>query len=222
MTTKIGRPRGRPRRFDAAEAVSTAQRLFHVRGYDAVSIAAVTDTLGINPPSFYAAYGSKAAFYEQVLAQYSRESGVPLDTLLRADRPVADCLAAVLLDAAQRYAADPEARGCMVLEGVGCDDPDARCAAAKLQQAAEAAIHQFVSQRHPAHADRVTDLVSTTMAGLSARARQGVSAERLTAVAMLAAEAIAQALVEPAKGNVSARDQGRSGARAGARVKAAK
>ncbi|XXS86722.1 TetR/AcrR family transcriptional regulator [Sorangium sp. So ce590] len=202
--------------------MSTAQRLFHVQGYDAVSIAAVTGALGINPPSFYAAYGSKAAFYGQVLAQYSREHGVPLDTLLREDRPVADSLQAVLMDAAQRYAADPDARGCMVLEGLGCDDPEARCAAAAYQRAAEEAIHQYVSQRHPAQADCVTDLVSTTMAGLSARARQGVGAERLAAVATLAGEAVAHALEAPAKGTASARGQGQSRPRSGAIARAGK
>jgi len=199
MTTKSGRPRGRPRGFDADAALATGKRLFHGQGYDAVGIAAVTGALGINPPSFYAAFGSKAAFYAQVLDKYSREAGVPLDELLADGQPVAVALTAVLLDAARRYTADPEARGCMVLEGLGCDDPDARCAAAAHYQAAEDAIRHFVAQRHPEQAERVTDLVATTMAGLSAMARQGVSAGRLVAVAELAGEAIAQALPLPTR-----------------------
>lgn len=194
MTTKTGRPRGRPRGFDAAAAVATGKQLFRAQGYDAVGVAAVTSALGINPPSFYAAFGSKVGFYEQVLAQYSSEDCVPLDALLDPGLPVAQALTAVLLDAARRYAADPQARGCMVLEGLGCDDPDARRAAAALHQTAEEAIRRFIAQRHPAQADRVTDLVSTTMAGLSARARQGVGVGRLSEVAELAGEAIAQAL----------------------------
>lgn len=194
MTTKTGRPRGRPRSFDAGAALATGKRLFHAQGYDAVGIAAVTGALGINPPSFYAAFGSKAGFYAQVLARYTGEAGVPLDTLLDAGQPVAQALTAVLLDAARRYTADPEAKGCMVLEGLGCDDPDARRAAAAHHQAAEEAIRRFVAQRHPEQAQRVTDLVATTMAGLSAMARQGVSAERLAAVATLAGQAIAQTL----------------------------
>ena len=198
MTTKTGRPRGRPRGFAATAAVATGKQLFRAQGYDAVGIAAVTSALGINPPSFYAAFGSKVGFYAQVLAQYSSKDGVPLDTLLDPGLPVAQALTAVLQDAARRYAADPQARGCMVLEGLGCDDPDARRAAVALHQAAEEAIRRFVAERHPAQADRVTDLVSTTMAGLSARARQGVSAERLGQVAELAGQAIAQALAAPA------------------------
>ncbi|TDK28817.1 TetR/AcrR family transcriptional regulator, partial [Rhizobium deserti] len=59
-TTKNIRPRGRPRRFDPDQGIAVAQRLFHARGYDAVSVADLTDALGINPPSLYSAYGSKA------------------------------------------------------------------------------------------------------------------------------------------------------------------
>ena len=46
--------------------MATAQQLFHERGYDAVSVADVTDALGINPPSFYAAFGSKDALVQEV------------------------------------------------------------------------------------------------------------------------------------------------------------
>ncbi|RYH08486.1 MAG: TetR family transcriptional regulator, partial [Alphaproteobacteria bacterium] len=48
MTTNSSRLRGRPRGFDPEQAVATAQRLFHARGYDAVSIADLTAALGIN------------------------------------------------------------------------------------------------------------------------------------------------------------------------------
>ena len=57
--TKNIRSRGRPRRFDPDQAVATAKQLFHARGFDAVGVAEITSVLGINPPSFYAAFGSK-------------------------------------------------------------------------------------------------------------------------------------------------------------------
>ncbi len=59
MTTKHSRTPGRPRQFDPEQAIETAQHLFHSRGYDAVSVADLTKAFGINPPSFYAAFGSK-------------------------------------------------------------------------------------------------------------------------------------------------------------------
>ncbi|MGH7104041.1 MAG: TetR/AcrR family transcriptional regulator [Acetobacteraceae bacterium] len=194
MTTDRSRPRGRPRRFDPDQAVATAQRLFHARGYDAVSVADVTEALGINPPSFYAAFGNKAGLYARILGRYADTDAIPLADLLRPERPVAECLAAVLEEAARRYAADPAAAGCLVLEGVRCNDPEAREAARAFHAAAEDVIRRYIAARHPEEAERLTDFVSTTMAGLSAKSRNGHGLDRLLATARLAGLAVAQAL----------------------------
>lgn len=190
--TKICRPRGRPRKFDPEQAVGVAQRLFHAHGYDAVSIADLTEALGINPPSFYAAFGSKAGLYDRILVRYAGAGAIPLADLLKPDRPVADCLAAVLEEAARRYAADPNAAGCLVVEGARCADPDARTAAATFLSAAEAMMHSYIAARRPEEADRLTDYMSTFMAGLSASARRGHDLERLLVTARLAGAAIAK------------------------------
>lgn len=192
--TKLPRPRGRPRQFDAEAAVATAQRLFHARGYDAVSVADVTDALGIKPPSFYAAFGSKAGLYERVLERYNGADAIPLGELLDPGRPVAESLAAVLENAARRYAADPGAAGCLVLEGTRCIDLEARAAARALHAAAEEMIRAHVAVRHPEEADRITDFVGATMAGMSAKARNGHGLDRLLATARLASLAICRAL----------------------------
>jgi TetR/AcrR family transcriptional repressor for divergent bdcA len=194
MPTDKVRGRGRPRRFDPEEAVAAAQALFHARGYDAVSVADITDALGINPPSLYSAFGSKAGLYARVLERYNGRNAVPLASLLRADRPVAECLGAVLEEAARYYAADPEAAGCLVLEGVRCNDRDAREAARAFNITAEGVIRAFVASRYPEEADRLTDFVATTMSGLSAKARNGHGLDRLLATARLAGLALAQAI----------------------------
>lgn len=194
MTTNKSRPRGRPRRFDPDAAVATAQRLFHARGYDAVSVADVTDALGINPPSFYAAFGSKAGLYRRVLDHWTDTAAIPLADILRPDVAVADALAAMLEEAARRYAADPAAGGCLVLEGTRCHDDGAREAARAFNADAEAFIRAYVAARHPDAADAVTDFVSTTMAGLSAKARSGHDLPRLLATARLARHALGEIL----------------------------
>lgn len=194
MDTKKPRARGRPRRFDLEEAVATAQHLFHARGYDGVSVTDVMEAVGINPPSFYAAFGSKAALYHRVLDRWAGTGAIPLTDILRPDRPVADALSALLEAAASRYAADPAATGCLVLEGTRCNDPDARQAALSFNSAGEAAIREYIAARHPEDAQRLADFVSTTMSGLSAKARNGHSLEQLLASARLASLALGQAL----------------------------
>ncbi|WES66512.1 TetR/AcrR family transcriptional regulator [Superficieibacter sp. HKU1] len=192
MTKKLGRTPGRPRRFDPEEAIATAQQLFHSRGYDAVSIADLTDAFGIKPPSFYAAFGSKMGLYTRVLDRYACTGAIPLQTLLRADRPVAECLARVLEEAATLYAANPDAAGCLVLEGTHCDDPSAREAACGFHSAAETLIRRYIAERHPEDAERLTDFVGTVMAGLSAKSRAGYNSQRLQAIARLAGQALAK------------------------------
>ncbi len=171
-----------------------AQDLFHGRGYDAVNVADVTDALGINTPSFYAAFGSKAGLYERVLERWATTGAIPLKEILRSDRPVAASLGELLEEAARRYADNAGAAGCMVLEGVRCHDEAAREAARAYAVPAEGVILAYIAERHPDDAERVTDYVTTTMSGLSARARDGHGLEQLLATARLAGLALAQAL----------------------------
>lgn len=192
-TNKIS-TRGRPRRFDPDEAVATAQRLFHENGYDAVSVADLTKALGINPPSFYAAFGSKAGLYARILDRYAVTGAIPLTEILALDRPLAESLAELLLEAARCYAADATATGCMVLEGTRCNDREARDAALGFHIAAQDVIRRAIAERYPQEADRIADFVCTTMAGLSASARHGQGLERLLATARLAGLALAHAL----------------------------
>lgn len=193
-TTNKTAGRGRPRRFDPEQAVATAQQLFRAYGFDGVSVADVTGALGINPPSFYAAFGSKVGLYHRVLDHWAHTEAIPLDDILRPDRPVAEALAAVLEEAACRYAQDPSAAGCLVLEGVRCNDVEAREAALAFNLAAEKVIADYIAARHPEEAARVADFVSTTMSGLSAKARNGHGLDQLLASARLAAMAVEQAL----------------------------
>jgi TetR/AcrR family transcriptional repressor for divergent bdcA len=194
MPTNMISPRGRPRKFNPDEAVATAQRLFHERGYDAVSVADLTKALGINPPSFYAAFGSKAGLYEKILDRYALAGAIPLVQILGADRPLAESLAAVLMVAARYYAADATATGCIVLEGTRSNDPQARDAALGFHIAAQDVIRNAIAERYPEEADRLTDFVCTTMAGLSASARHGQGLDRLLATAQLAGKALVDVL----------------------------
>lgn len=193
MATEISRPRGRPRRFDAEQALAVAQQLFHAKGYDAVSVSDITAALNINPPSFYAAFGSKAGLYSRILDRYAVSGAIPLQKILRADRPVGEALAEVLVAAAQAYA-DAQGSGCMVLEGTRSNDREAREAACGFHVAAQDAIRRFIAERHPEQADQLTDFVCTTMAGLSASARHGQSLARLESTARLAGLALMQSL----------------------------
>jgi TetR/AcrR family transcriptional regulator, repressor for divergent bdcA len=186
--TKIS-ARGRPRAFDAEAGVLVGQRLFHANGYDGVGIAALTEALGIKPPSFYAAYGSKAAFFGRVLDRYAAAE-LPLESILSPGRAPADALADLLARAARSYAADPERPGCLVLEAMHGTQEESVRPASDIANRRRAQIRDFVARTHPAVAAGVTDFMASTMAGLSASAREGMDADRLQSVARTASLAL--------------------------------
>jgi AcrR family transcriptional regulator len=60
----------RPRVFDVEKAIETATELFWRQGYERTSLADLTGAIGITPPSFYFAFGSKEGLFRKVLEQY--------------------------------------------------------------------------------------------------------------------------------------------------------
>ena len=90
--------------------------------------------------------------------------------------------------AARTYAADPERRGCLVLEAArGGDDSESAMLARRVAEDRRKQIRTFIAASHPSMADLVTDFVASAMSGLSAGAREGMSGERLVAVACASA-----------------------------------
>jgi AcrR family transcriptional regulator len=60
----------RTRVFDVEEAIDIATELFWRQGYDRTSLSDLTQAIGITPPSFYHAFGSKEALFEKVVEVY--------------------------------------------------------------------------------------------------------------------------------------------------------
>lgn len=193
-TEKI-RKRGRPRAFDREAALETARSLFHAHGYEGVGVAALAEAMGINPPSLYAAFGCKAALYDEVLARYDA-AAAPLHALMQPGADPAVTLPQLLREAAHIYAADPQMAGCLVLEGARSADRDAACRARNWLDLGRGRIRDFIACTHPQKADVVADYVAAVMSGMSADARAGHPPERLAAVADMAALAI-RAMLAP-------------------------
>ena len=196
MVTKLPAPRGRPRGFDIEAALDTGQRMFHARGYEAVGLAALTDALAIKPTSFYRSFGSKAGYFARILDRYS-QSVLALDGILRPGRPAVEALSDLLERAARTYTRDPLLRGCLMLEAArGRDDDESASLARRSAQRKRSHIRVFVALSNPDAADAVTDFIASTMSGLSASAREGMSEDRLVSVARAAAAALPILLTE--------------------------
>src|SRR5580658_5519980 len=72
---------GRPIGFDRDAALEAAMLLFWERGYEGTSMADLTQAMGLNPSSIYAAFGDKHALfslaakrYMEIRAQYATKA----------------------------------------------------------------------------------------------------------------------------------------------------
>lgn len=178
--------RGRPRRFDPDAALTTGRALFHTHGYEALGIATITQALGIRPASFYAAFGSKAAYFERIAEAYAAEV-LPLDSFFCDDRPIVDSIGELLGEGARAYTACSDQAGCLILEALRADRSDeGRRIAMRIAQIRREKLQAFIARDAPAAALIATDVVTVTMAGMSAAARDGVSRVCLEQVAAVA------------------------------------
>ncbi|MEU3644745.1 TetR/AcrR family transcriptional regulator [Lentzea sp. NPDC034063] len=62
---------GRPREFDAEEALQKAMVVFWEQGYEGASLADLTERMGISRKSMYAAFGNKEELFRKALQRYS-------------------------------------------------------------------------------------------------------------------------------------------------------
>ncbi|WYB33110.1 TetR/AcrR family transcriptional regulator [Streptomyces sp. SM1P] len=71
MDTQRSSPVGRPRGFDADEALENAMRVFWQNGYEGASLPDLTEAMGISRTSMYAAFGNKEELFRKALARYA-------------------------------------------------------------------------------------------------------------------------------------------------------
>jgi len=62
--------RGRPREFSEELALDAAMRVFSMKGYQATSLTDLTEEMGINRVSLYAAFGNKEALFLKAMTRY--------------------------------------------------------------------------------------------------------------------------------------------------------
>lgn len=116
--------RGRPRAFDRKAALERATQLFWAKGYEATSIADLTQAMGIGSPSLYAAFGSKEALYAEALQHYAKTKEHFVWAAFQSADTARGAVMAFLMDSAAALTgcvADLP-RGCMVtLSSVGSE-----------------------------------------------------------------------------------------------------
>lgn len=189
--------RGRPRGFDAGRGVEIAAGLFAARGYDAVGVAELGRAIGISPPSFYAAYGSKAELLARVLEVYAETEGRLMAEVFAEGAPLAETVERLLVRSLEAYVSDPERRGCLVLEATrnsAC--PEAAALTAQVRGAILAQLRELIAARAEAgdQAEELAEYVLFALTGLSSMARDGASCSGLRTTVRIAGLGLSAAL----------------------------
>jgi AcrR family transcriptional regulator len=115
---------GRRREFDLEEAIAIATKLFWAKGYEGTSLNDLTEAVGITPPSFYAAFGSKEELFREVIGRY--HAGHAAFAELACREPTAKAVAERLLYGYADLQTDPShAPGCLAINSaLPCTDGD--------------------------------------------------------------------------------------------------
>jgi AcrR family transcriptional regulator len=108
--------KGRPREFDLNKAVDRALDVFRREGYTGASVAELTDAMGINPPSLYAAFGNKEGLFRKALERYVEQRTEFWNKAINA--PTARTMIEQLLhESASFLTEEHEAPGCLLVKG---------------------------------------------------------------------------------------------------------
>lgn len=185
--------RGRPRSFDRDAALAAAMKTFWQFGYEGASMAALTEAMGINSPSLYAAFGSKEALFKEAVRLYMATEDEKTRRTL-SEQPTARGAIEAMLRRSVANLADPAGcRGCLLVLGDSNAAPE------------HGGIHQYLAQRRKeiqaaieerirrgvadgdvsagANVKVVSAFLMTVLQGLSLRARDGASRESMQQVA---------------------------------------
>jgi AcrR family transcriptional regulator len=184
--------KGRPREFDADEVLDRALEVFWRKGYEGASLSELTEAMGINRPSLYAAFGNKEELFRKALDRYA--DGPAAYTREALNAPTARGVLERLLHGAAEALTHPDyPPGCLGVHGaLSCgeaaesirDELSARRAAYEvlLRQRLERARTEGDLATDIACAD-LARLVMTVMQGMAVQAAGGASREELRRVA---------------------------------------
>ena len=191
---------GRPRAFDVDKALQKALEVFWEKGYEGTSLPDLTEAMGINKPSLYAAFGNKEQLFLKAIELYeNRPCGFFQPAL---QQPTAYLVAEHLLFGAAAASADnSHPKGCLMVQGaLTCSDSanSVKQLLIEKRRLGELKIQQRLEQAQvdgdlAADADcaGLAGFLMVQLHGMSIQAASGVNAEQLQQVAAIALQAFA-------------------------------
>jgi AcrR family transcriptional regulator len=190
---------GRPRTFDRDDALQRAVDVFWEHGYDATSVALLSQATGISTPSLYSAFGDKRTLFLEALDRYLHTFGAFTARALTEEPTAHRAITRLLRDAAVAYTRPDHPRGCLLITAATNCTPqsdDIKAQLRDLRRAGANALEQKITtaigaDELPADTDpgALAAFYSAVIQGMSAKARDGATREELDDIAAIALRA---------------------------------
>ncbi|WP_018181905.1 TetR/AcrR family transcriptional regulator [Kaistia granuli] len=170
--------------------------VFWARGYAGTSIAELTEAMGINSPSLYAAFGSKEALFREAVALYVATDDACTLQMLEGALTTRDSITAMLHASAKSCVRPDKPAGCFVMLGATNGGPETDAAqqflcdqrkdmASRIRGRLERGVAD--GELPPGlQLDRIAAYFGTVIKGMSIEARDGATVETLLSVAQSA------------------------------------
>lgn len=199
QTRKPRGVQGRPRAFDIDIALDQALLLFWRKGYLGTSLTDLTEAMGINRPSLYAAFGNKETLFRKALDLYrDRHTAFVRDAL---EEPTVRRASERMMQGIVDLVTNPGNPSiCLVTQSLlACADPDDPLHQELVERRAADEIamrdrfERAISEGDlPPDADpaALARFVLTVISGMSAQAASGASRTELLQIVQTALQAI--------------------------------
>jgi AcrR family transcriptional regulator len=186
---------GRPISFDKEAALEAAMLLFWERGYEGTSMADLTQAMGLNPSSIYAAFGNKYALFSLAVKRYGDSRAKYAIKAL--EEPTLERVIRALFNNTVAFLTTPgHPPGCMTLAGaMACsvDAIPARDLMTAIRKRNQVAIRERLLKARKSgelprrvNVDDYTRYLSSILGGLSIQAANGSTKEELKRTAQMA------------------------------------
>ncbi len=189
------RRRGRPLGFDRDAALHQAMLLFWRHGYEGTSIAALTEAMGITPPSIYAAFGDKKGLFLEAVRRYT-SGAVTSESIVAGATTARDAAWGLLKASASCFTGEETPPGCLLASAAisgSSESADVQAELAAMRRRTEALLHERIigdmeagALRADVQADTLAAHVMAVIQGLSTLARDGATRDKLLRVAAFA------------------------------------
>ena len=193
---KVASTVGRPRAFDVEKALHRAMEVFWRKGYLGTSLSDLTDAIGVNRPSLYAAFGNKESLFRKALEHYAKGPSSYLSEALQ--EPTARAVVERLLHGVVDLLTDPKTpTTCLWVHGaLSCGDDPLRKEFAAQRAAGHAELRRRF-KRAVAEGDLPPDSDTDTLAryvqtvnfGLTVQASTGATRSELLRIVETALKA---------------------------------